>query len=77
MPAIVLQLIQLLPLLISAAQDAKPIIDAAKSVIAGWMNDGLISVEQQNQLHAHMDALMQSVLSGQEPPEFVVQPDPQ
>jgi hypothetical protein len=76
MPPIVVSLIQVLPLLISAAQDAKPIIDASKKVIAGWVNEGLISVSVQNQLHEHMDALQAAALAGDVPPEFVVRPDP-
>lgn len=76
MPILILQLIQLLPLLISAAQDAKPIIDAAKNVISQFQNKGEITVEQQNQLHAHMDAVMEATLAGTTPPEFVVASDP-
>jgi hypothetical protein len=67
---------QLLPLLISAAKDAQPIIDAANGVIADFVNKGQITVAQQNQLHAHMDAVMEATLAGTEPQEFVVVQNP-
>jgi predicted membrane protein len=77
MPAIVLSLIQVLPLLISAAKDAQPIIDAAKGVIADLANKGQISVDVQNALHQHIDDVQEAILAGNEPPEFVVAPDPE
>ncbi|MDE2100125.1 MAG: hypothetical protein KGL39_22915 [Patescibacteria group bacterium] len=77
MPTLVIQFMQVVPFLVSAAQDAKPIIDAAKKVIAGWVAGGLISVDIQNQLHSYLDGLMHAVLAGEVLPEFQVQPDPQ
>lgn len=76
MPLIVLQFLQVLPLLISAVKDSAPIVDAAKNVIAGWVGDGTITEAQQNSLMSHVDALMNAALNNQEPPEFVIESDP-
>lgn len=63
-------------LAISAAQYATPVVIATKDWITSLYQAGAISVETQNKLHAHCDALMLAALRRETPPSWVVEADP-
>lgn len=76
MPPIVLTIITFIELAIKAAPEIKSIAESAKTLISDLFSHGLITVDQQNQLHAHMDAIMTATLAGTLPPSWQVQADP-
>lgn len=64
---------------ITAALNAAPavtqLVEQTKGYISALFTAGVITAEQQNQLHAHCDAHMHATLRGEKPPELVVDPD--
>ena len=65
-----------LELAIRAEPEAAAIVKAGKKFIKATFGAGVITKEQQNALHAHVDAYQTAILAGQTPPEFLVEPDP-
>lgn len=75
-PATILLLVQLAQMAIASAPQIEVAVKAAKDAFTGLFSDGVITTDQQNELHAHVDAIGLAVVGGQTPPEFQVQPDP-
>lgn len=61
---------------IAAAPQIEAVVTAGKDYITALFSAGAITADQQNAVHAHVDAVAAAVASGQTPPEFVVAPDP-
>lgn len=70
-------LVTLFQAAIAAAPKVAALVVKAKEYIEALFTAGLISKEQQDQLHAHMDAAQAAALSGNTPPHWTVEPDPQ
>jgi hypothetical protein len=71
--AAILQIIQLAlaatPKVIDLARDTKDWVDAL-------FRAGVITAEQQNAVHAYVDAVCDAALRGEPPPHWSVEPDP-
>lgn len=61
---------------ISAAPAIESVVTAAKDWITSLASNGVITIAEQNRVHAHVDAYAAAVRSGIVPPEFTVEPDP-
>lgn len=70
-------LITLFQAAIAAAPKVAALVVKAKEYIQALFDAGLISKEQQDKLHAHMDAVQAAALSGTPPPHWTVEPDPE
>lgn len=68
--------IQGITAVISAAPQIEAAVESAKNYITSLFEQGLITVDQQNAVHAHVDAVAVAVASGTPLPEWVVAPDP-
>lgn len=77
MPAIVITIIGLIQAAIKWAPTAIEVVKRAKETIDMLFTSKMITAEQQDRLHAHVDAICEAVESGETPPEFTVEPDPQ
>lgn len=73
-PAILLQILTGLQLAIDAAPGVLSIVDSAKNVIAGLFSSGKITKEQQDALHARIEAYAAMVDANQIPDSWQVQP---
>jgi hypothetical protein len=62
--------------IIAAAPKILDAYNAAKAFINGLFGAGLITSDQQAQLHSQVDAVVTAILSGNPPPEWTVEPDP-
>ena len=80
MPAFLLllpQIIQGIQVAINAAPQVVEIVESAKNLINGFFAGKLITKEQQDALHAHIDSISAMAKSGIVPPAWQVRPDPQ
>jgi hypothetical protein len=75
-PADLLALVSIIQSAIAAAPQLVSLVTSAKAFIAELFGAGVITKAQQDQLHAHVDAICSAVLTGKEPPEFQVEADP-
>jgi predicted RNA-binding protein associated with RNAse of E/G family len=75
-PAMLLLIIQGVQAAIAAAPQVVDLVVKAKDFIASLFSAGLITKEQQDRIHAHVDAVCAAALAGQELPEWTVEPDP-
>ncbi len=75
-PAILALIIQGLQAAISAAPQLKEIYQNARDLINNLFSAKAITIDQQNALHAHIDAIETAFENGQEPPAWQVEPDP-
>jgi len=73
----------LIPLIIAgieAALQAAPqiadVVDKAKALISSLFTAGVITAEQQNTLHAHIDQHAADLAAGNVPTPWTVEPDP-
>lgn len=62
--------------LIAEAPQIEAAVKSAKDYIASLFAAGLISVDQQNRIHQHIDSIVAAFNAGTIPPEFTVEPDP-
>ena len=69
-------IIQFIQAAIGAAPQITAIAKQAKEFITELFNKGEISVEQQNSLHAHVDAIVAAIATGKKPPQWEVEADP-
>lgn len=79
MPALAIlipQILQGIQIAITAAPELIKIVDDVKAMFAGWFGKGVITVEQQNAVHAYLDAIVAMSQAGIVPPAWQVQPDP-
>lgn len=74
---LIAQIISYITLAIQAAPTAKLLAEEGRKLITALFNNGLITVDVQNQLHIHIDAIQSAALAGQVPPSWTVEPDPQ
>ena len=77
MPAFVLTIISLIQAAIKAAPQAISVIKYARETIDALFTGKLITVEQQDQLHEHVDKLCEAALTLELPPAWAVEPDPE
>lgn len=75
-PALLLTLVQAIHAAIAAAPQVVEVAEKAKDFIASLFRAELISKDQQDRIHAHVDAVAASLASGATPPEFTVEADP-
>lgn len=62
---------------IQAAPKVAELVVKAKEYIAALFGAGLITKDQQDRLFAHMAELQAAALTGNPPPHWTVEPDPQ
>jgi hypothetical protein len=62
---------------IGAAPAVVEVIKSAKDLITSLFTAGLITADQQNALHAWVDAHSALVKAGLTPPAWTVEPDPE
>ena len=62
---------------IAAAPSVAAVVTAAKNLISELANAKVITVDQQNLIHQHVDNYAAMVNAGLIPPAWQVQPDPQ
>ena len=74
--ATLLLIIQAVQAAIAAAPQVADVAVKAKDFIASLFGAGLITKEQQDRIHAHVDAICAAALAGQELPEWTVEADP-
>jgi len=72
----ILFIIQLIQIGIAYAPDIIQFTKDAREFVTALSGKGLITVEQQNRIRAHIDVLVESSENGLTPPEFMVEPDP-
>jgi hypothetical protein len=77
MPQIVLTIIELIRAAISAAPQVIEVVQGARATIDALFTGKIITVEQQDKLHQHVNDLLDAALTGETPPEFNVEPDPE
>lgn len=73
MPALALAIISYISLAMKAAPQVASIYQEGKALVAHLFTSGLITLQQQQDLHAWMDAHQAATLAGQIPPEFTVE----
>lgn len=73
MPQIAILAIQAFQAAITAAPQVEALVVKAKDYLSEMFSAGLITKEQQNALHAHVDSLCAAFLAGNVPPEFTVE----
>ena len=61
---------------IQAAPGIIDVVEKGKALIASLFGAGIISADQQNTLHAHIDQHAADVAAGKEPVSWTVEPDP-
>lgn len=76
MPAAVVLAIQLAQGLLTEFPQVEGLAEEIKGFFTDLFSKGVISVDQQNTIHAHVDAVCAAVLAGTLPPEFTVEADP-
>ena len=75
-PAVIALIIQGIQAAIAAAPQIIEVVTAAKNFISSLTSAKAISVQQQNLIHAHIDAYAALVAQGIIPQAWQVQPDP-
>jgi hypothetical protein len=75
-PATILLIIQGVQAAIAAAPQVVEVAQKGKDFITSLFTAGLISKDQQDKIHAHVDAVCAAALAGQELPEWTVEADP-
>lgn len=75
-PEVVVLIVQSIEAVIKAAPELVKVAEAAKTWIAAMFQTGLIDVQTQYMLFAHVDALVLAALNGEPPPAWAVEPDP-
>jgi hypothetical protein len=70
-------LISVVQMAISAAPTVEDIAVKAKAFVTSLFKAGVITKDQQDSVHAHVDAYAAALLAGTPPPEYLVEPDPQ
>ena len=75
-PATLALIVQGIQLAIQAAPTVISVSEHAYGLIKSLFEAGAISAEQQNAVRAHVDAIMEASLAGNEPPAWTVEPDP-
>ncbi len=76
MPPAIPLILQGLQLAIQAAPQVAEIVTKGKDLITSLFTAKLITKEQQDALHAHVDAVCAMVQAGIVPPAWQVLPDP-
>ena len=76
MPPTVLMALDGLEALIQAEPQIASVVSAVKNLITGLFGAGIITADQQNALHARIDAVAAAAQAGQVLPEWTVEPDP-
>lgn len=61
---------------IKAAPQIVEVAREAKQFITSLFNHGVISAEQQNAIHSHVDAICAAAQAGTVPPSWQVEADP-
>lgn len=76
MPPIALLIIQGIQLAIKEAPQAIELVNKGKEFISALMGAKVITVEQQRDLHDHIDKVSEAALNGDVPPAWGVEADP-
>lgn len=76
MPAIVLEIVAVIQAIVKNAPDIVKAFAAVKTFINGLFGAGAITKAQQDDLMAHVEAVLGAHLLGNPPPEWTVEPDP-
>lgn len=74
---VVTSVISAIQLVIAAAPKVEALYVKAKDFISAMFGAGIITVEQQDALHKHVDALQAAALAGTPPPSWTVESDPE
>jgi len=71
-----LLIIQSIELVLAAAPKVAALAVDAKNWIAALFSHGVITKEQQDDIHAHVDAICAAALAGTPPPQWTAEADP-
>lgn len=78
MPPIAILILNGITAAISAAPQVMEIVQKGKELITALTGAGIITAEQQDTLHAHVDAELEKFKSGDTtPPAWLVEKDPE
>lgn len=77
MPAIALMILQGLQAAIAAAPQIRSLVENGQALFASLFEAGLITKEQQDKLDARAEEICRAALAGEEPPHWLVEPDPE
>jgi hypothetical protein len=75
-PGEILLLVQAIQAVIAAAPQIAELAVKTKDYIAALFGAGIITKEQQDKLHAHVDAVCAAAIAGTELPHWTVEADP-
>ncbi len=75
-PAILALIVQGLQAAIEAAPQIASVVAKAKDLISELFAAGVITAQQQADVHQHVDATCAAALAGRPSPAWQVQPDP-
>lgn len=75
-PAEILLVVQAIQAIIAAAPQIAEVAIKTKDYVAALFGAGVITKEQQDKIHAHVDAVCAAALAGQELPHWQVEADP-
>ena len=75
-PALVLQVIQLINAMLTAAPRVAELVKQGKDLITALFTAKLITKEQQDAMHAYVDGLAAMHMAGIVPQHWQVEPDP-
>ncbi len=75
-PQTFLLVIQGVEAAIAAAPQVIEVAQKGKELISALFSAKAITAEQQDKVHAHVDAIQAAVLAGQTPPAWQVEADP-
>ena len=76
MPPVALLIIQGITAAIQLAPQVTEIVVKGKELIGSLVGGGIITKEQQDTLHARVDAITEAARRGEKPPAWEVEPDP-
>jgi hypothetical protein len=77
MPAVIPLIISAIQAAIAAAPQVAKVVAGAKAWISSLFAGGIITAEQQDALHAHVDSIAALNATGIRPAAWTVEPDPQ
>jgi hypothetical protein len=76
-PATLALLVQFIAAAIEEAPKVAEFVIQAKSFVSGLFKSDAISKEQQDKVHAHIDAIADSIANDTLPPDWDVEADPE
>ncbi len=75
--ALLAQIVAYIGLAISAKPFVQSVYEEGRKLINALFSDGLITIEVQNELHAHIEAVQAAALTGDVPPSWKLDADPE